>query len=291
MPYYYGPIVGVEIYKNDVVVKRRGLRTIPPEATRGKVKEFSKASRQKLAFVASNSPVTFRTMITLTYPAEWPHDGQRVKKDLRRFLTWMQRVSLHCEYLWFLEFQQRGAPHVHILTDYPLPRKRGDLKSYRLHLARKWFEICDTGDHKHLLAGTSTERLRSAEGGARYAVKYAQKMRQKTVPEGYQDCGRFWGHTRAVKPEPKQTLRCTEDDVRGALEGWKYEPPPQQPVWKVLYNQAEWFEEYVKGTIAKHPDLGYTAGNQQSENGLPTAPPKALTKEQGTHGNLSVPES
>jgi hypothetical protein len=291
MPYYYGPVVGVELYKNDVVVKRRGVRTIPPDAIRGKVKEFSKASRQRLAFVASNTSVPFRTMVTLTYPADWPHDGKRVKQDLRRFLSWMQRVSLKCDYLWFLEFQKRGAPHVHILTDYPLPRKRQELKSYRLHLAHKWYAICETGDRKHLLAGTSVETLRSAEGGARYAVKYAQKMRQKTVPEGYQDCGRFWGHTRAVKPEPQQVLRCTEDDVRGALEGWKYEPPVEQPVWKVLYNQAEWFREYVKGTIDKHPDVAYTAAEQQSNGGLLAAPPKGLHKETGDNGNLSASDS
>lgn len=291
MPYYYGPIVGVELYKSDVVVKRQGLSNDPPEVTRGKVTEFSKASRKRLAFVASNTPVTFRTMVTLTYPAEWPHDGKRVKKDLRRFLTWMQRASGNCEYLWFLEFQKRGAPHVHILTDYPLPRKKQELKNYRLKLAHKWYEICDTGDRKHLLAGTSCETLRSADGGARYAVKYAQKMRQKIVPPGYQDCGRFWGHTKACKPEPLQTYRCTEDDVRGALEGWRYEPKPDQPVWRVLYNQADWLREYVKGTMDKHPDLGYTAAKQQSQNQLITAPPKAHTKEKHEHDDLSSPHS
>lgn len=274
MTRYYGQIVGIEIYERDVVVKRQGYSHAPPDVVRGKVKEFSKASRQRLAFVASNTSVTFRTMVTLTYPNEWPHDGKRVKRDLRRFLTWMQKVSSKCEYLWFLEFQQRGAPHVHILTDYPLPRKKGPLKSYRLHLARKWFEICDTGDHKHLLAGTACERLRSPQGGAHYAVKYAQKMRQKTVPEGYQDCGRFWGHTKAVKPSPTEVYRCTEDDVRGALEGWKYEPPLHVPIWHTLYNQAEWFREYSKGTIAKHPDLEYTVAEPQR----PTAPPKAGTQ-------------
>ena len=278
MPHYYGPIVGVELYKNDVVVKRKGFRNAPPETTRGKVTEFSKASRARLAFVASNTDVVFRTMVTLTYPAEWPHDGTRVKKDLRRFLTWLQKVSMNCDYLWFLEFQQRGAPHVHILTDYPLSPKVCTRKAYRMQLARKWYEICETGDPKHLLAGTSCERLRSPEGGARYAVKYAQKMKQKTVPEGYQDCGRFWGHTKAVKPVSRETFRCTEDDVRGALEGWKYEPPPQQPVWRVLYNQAEWFREYTKGTIDKHPDLGYNVAEQHSTNDRPMAPQKEDTE-------------
>lgn len=275
MTRYYGQIVGVELYKSDVVVKRQGLSNNPPAGIRGKVTEFTKASRGRLAFVASNTSVTFRTMITLTYPKEYPTDGEHVKRHLRRFLTWLQRETGGCAYLWWLEFQKRGAPHLHILTDWPLPRKHEPKRSRRHQIATRWYKIADTGDPLHLGAGTSTETLRSPEGGARYAVKYAQKMAQKIVPPEYQNCGRFWGHTRDVKPIPKQTLRCTEDDVRGALEGWKYEMPETCPVWRVLYNQAEWFEKYVKGTIDKHPDAVYTGVEHQ----LVTAPTKAHSKE------------
>lgn len=286
MTRYYGQIVGIEIYKNDVVVRRQGLNKRPPETIRGKVTEFSKASRRRLAFVASNTTVPLRTMITLTYPAEYPSDGKTVKAHLRTFLTWLQKETGGCEYLWFLEFQQRGAPHFHILTDWPLPKHRGNKVLWYAKIAKRWYDIADTGDPKHLQAGTRTETLRSAEGGARYAVKYAQKMRQKTVPETYQDVGRFWGHTRNVKPDPQGQYRCTEDDVRGMLEGWKYEPPPSCPVWRVLYNQAEWAREYVKGTMDKHPDSRYTGRGDQLENALPTAPPKGHTKENDDHGDL-----
>jgi hypothetical protein len=278
MTRYYGQIVGVELYKNDVVVKRRGLNNTPPETTRGTITEFSKASRRRLAFVASNTPIQLRTMVTLTYPAEYPSDGKTVKGHLRTFLTWMQKETGGCEYLWFLEFQARGAPHFHILTDWPLPRDRDNKVLWYAKIAQFWYETVDSGDFNHRLAGTRTETLRSKDGGARYAVKYAQKCRQKAVPPEYQNVGRFWGHTRNVKPTPQETYRCTEDDVRGALEGWKYEPPEHVPVWRVLYNQADWFREYVKGTIAKHPDLEYTNHNNQYKNLPPAAPPKGHTK-------------
>lgn len=290
MTRYYGQIVGIEIYKNDVVVRRNGLSKTPPETLRGKVTEFSKASRKRLAFVASNTTVPLRTMVTLTYPAEYPSNGQIVKGHLRTFLTWLQKETGGCEYLWFLEFQARGAPHFHILTDWPMPRDRGNKVLWYARIAKKWYTIVDSGDLKHLQAGTRTETLRSQDGGARYAVKYAQKMRQKAVPPEYQDVGRFWGHTRAVKPEPQETHRCTEDDVRGMLEGWKYEPPSHVPVWRVLYNQAEWAREYAKGTIAKHPDLGYTGRGDQLENLPPAAPPKGRTKENDDDGDLSTPD-
>jgi hypothetical protein len=253
MTRYYGQIEAIEIYKNDVVVRRRGLSKPPSEVTRGKVTKFSERSRKRLAFVASNTTIPLRTMITLTYPAEYPSNGKTVKGHLRLFLTWLQKETQGCEYLWFLEFQLRGAPHFHILTDWPLPKDRDNKVLWYAKIAQFWYETVDSGDFNHRLAGTRTETLRSADGGARYAVKYAQKMRQKAVPPDYQDVGRFWGHTRKVKPEPESRHRATEDDVRGMLEGWKYEPPSHVPVWRVLYNQAEWAREYVKGTIANHP--------------------------------------
>lgn len=286
MTRYYGQIVGIEIYKTDVVVKRQGLNNTPPPSVRGKVIRFSKPSRRRLAFVASNTTVPLRTMITLTYPGEYPSDGKTVKLQLRQFLTWLQKETGGCDYLWFLEFQQRGAPHFHILTDWPLPRARANKVLWYGKVAKKWYDLVGSGDLRHLQAGTRTETLRSKEGGARYAVKYAQKMKQKNVPEAYQDVGRFWGHTRAVKPEPQQQHRCTEDDVRGMLEGWKYEPPDHCPVWRVLYNQADWAREYSKGTIAQHPDLGYTGRGDQSNDLPPAAPPKGHAKEQPDDGDL-----
>jgi hypothetical protein len=271
---YYGPIVGVDIYRTDVVVRRRGFSKDAPEGTRGKVTEFSAKSRKRLAFVASNTAVRFRTMVTLTYPGEWSTDGRRVKKDLRRFLSFMQRISCRCSYLWFLEFQARGAPHIHILTDYPLPGKRVAIKSYRLHIARRWYEIVGSGDSRHLRAGTRVERLRVKDGGARYAVKYAYKMKQKLVPEGYQECGRFWGHTRDVAPKPRRSVRCTEDDVRGVLEGWEYKPGEETPVWRVLYNQAPHFQEYLETGFAKREENEYNGAKRH----LVKAPSKSQAK-------------
>jgi len=291
MTRYYGQIVAIEIYKQDVVVKREGLNKTPPPSTRGKVTEFSQASRKRLAFVASNTPVQLRTMITLTYPAEYPSDGKAVKLQLRQFLDWLSKETGGCEYLWFLEFQARGAPHFHILTDWPLPRDRDHKVMWYARIAQKWYEIVDSGDFKHRLAGTRTETLRSADGGARYAVKYAQKMRQKHVPENYQNVGRFWGHTRAVKPTPLETHRATEDDVRGMLEGWKYEPPAHVPVWRVLYNQAGWATEYINGAVDKRPKSGYTGRDAQLGDSLPQAPPKGQNTRSDDHGNVSALDS
>lgn len=258
-----GEVVGVTLYENDVVVRRRGTSGNKDAVPRGEVVEFTRKSRQRLAFVASNTSVQFTTMVTLTYPREYPRDGRQVKAHLRKFLSWLRRDTRGCELLWFLEFQQRGAPHVHILIDYPLPRDREGIRAFRLRVAMTWYRICESGDRKHLAAGTRTERLRSPKGGARYAVKYAQKMRQKAVPRDYRNVGRFWGHTKGVKPVPKAHYRCTEDDIRGVLEGFPYAPRTDRPVWRVVYNRAGVVESYIRGELDKYLRARYTCAQRK----------------------------
>jgi len=240
---FLGRVQGVTVYKSDVVVRRSGGSANRDPVPRGEVKEFSYKSRQRLAFVAANTDVKFRTMITLTYPKEFPSDGEKVKRDLRAFLDFIRRDLEHPFYLWFLEFQRRGAPHIHMLIDWPMPIGVLAKREVRFRVSATWYRIVGSGDEKHLAAGTRTGVLRSPEGGAHYAVKYAMKMYQKCVPEGYRNVGRFWGCSRAVIPKPKAILRCTEDDIRGRLEGWKYEPKEDQDVYACLYGVADRFPE------------------------------------------------
>jgi hypothetical protein len=202
--------------------------------------------------VAQNTSVTFRQMITLTYPAVYPRNGLAVKYHLHAFLVWLKRDTGGCSYLWFLEFQKRGAPHIHILIDTPYPRSNGDgYRQFRMRVSSAWYRIVGSGDIRHLSAGTRTERLRSAAGGVHYATKYAAKMRQKRVPDDYRRVGRLWGHSRDVKPEPEGFVRCREDDIRGELEGWQYAPGADRPVYRTLYNQAGRFRPHLDTTASR----------------------------------------
>lgn len=241
-----GRVTGIEIYRQDVVVVRRGTpsrRALPP---RGEILQWSKKSRQRLAFVASNTDVTFRTMITLTYPNEYPSNGKAVKRHLNAFLTWLRRETNGCSYLWFLEFQKRGAPHFHILYDAPFPRTRIEQRDLRFRVSTTWYRLVGSGDPKHLAAGCRTERIRN-EGGARnYCVKYAMKMRQKTVPPGYRNVGRLWGTSRDVMPQCRMTVQCTEDDIRSILETWRYRPDDDRTLYRVLYQTAAMFDVYMQ---------------------------------------------
>lgn len=242
LPEYLGKVERVEIYKNDAVVHRAGNGNTPEDCTRSEITMFSKRSRERLAFIASNTDIVFDAMITLTYPQAYPKDGRLVKKHFRAMLQALRRRGSDLEYLWFVEFQRRGAPHYHVLT-------RGltvdtDTKHW---LSKRWYEICQSGDEKHLLAGTRLETIRKKDGAKRYCLKYAYKMRQKTVPKDYRNVGRFWGHSKNVTPTPRQEVQCNEDDVVAALQavGWRY-MTGERIYYKVIYGVSDiltdWFD-------------------------------------------------
>jgi hypothetical protein len=206
---------------------------------------FSRKSRIRLAFVAANTPIDFVTFTTLTYPAEYPTDGRVVKEHLDTFLQWQRKDQACPAYLWFLEFQRRGAPHIHILTNKPVHYTRKLYAQLRFRVASNWYTIVGSEDYRHRVAGTSVERVRKRDGGIRYALKYAFKMRQKKPPPEMLKVGRFWGCSRDVMPEQPPLVQCTEDDIRGTLQGWRYAPSEDRELYRVIYGVADRFRAHL----------------------------------------------
>ena len=242
----------IQVYKNDLVVKYRGVRRADTddsyvnESVRGDVVKFSDKSLRRLAFVASNTSVDFDVMVTLTYPGEFPTDGKRVKANLNAWLTWLRGEFDGVSYLWFLEFQKRGAPHFHVLIANGF-KVSGDIKR---DVSERWYRIVGSGDERHLVAGTRVEKVREKDGARRYAVKYAQKAEQKTVPDEYRSVGRFWGHSRDVKPEAIGSIGVdSRDGVKAIVGDWEYKDVIDGRNVSVLYNAAEKLDRYAVGVM------------------------------------------
>jgi hypothetical protein len=157
-------------------------------------------------------------MVTLTYPGDWEvvvPDGKTVKRQVRALL-WRYRRAWGETVVgaWKLEFQHRGAPHIHIFMAPPHGRAAGRGAgaglSFRHWLSVVWADIVDHPDpveyQKHLLAGTGVdvaEALKCTDPKrlARYFSKHGQycsKEYQHIVPEAWQapgkGPGRFWGY-------------------------------------------------------------------------------------------------
>lgn len=176
-------------------------------APRGKCRGFSGNARrrclQRLASIDAKKLGYCPKMITLTYPAEWPDDPTRWKRDLFAFCKRLERrysriilkpskdgrsmiptrVS-NVAIIWKLEFQERGAPHFHLLvfTSEFIPTK---------WLAQVWYDIVGSGDMRHLLAGTKVEAIRSWRGVMWYASKYIAKKDARC--DVRLPTGRCWG--------------------------------------------------------------------------------------------------
>lgn len=183
----------------------------------------SKKSLLRLMFLMQATNLKFNSMLTLTYPKYFPSSGIIVKSDIGAVVQKVRRSNFN--YLWFLEFQKRGAPHVHLLIDAETitPKMRIDYGLYwttRIALSDWFLELCPTSAYEAeviKMAKFNThprvwETIRDPNGARNYVAKYASKERQKKVPRKYRDVGRFWGSTRTLRP-PGIEFDVTEDEI------------------------------------------------------------------------------
>lgn len=250
---WFFPIFGVTTY-GKILLLHRGSRMPRPKikkrGNRKKITRISKRSLDRLLFRVSSSGISFTSLLTLTYGQNYPIDGINVKANLNHFIIKMKRSFGGFSYFWFLEFQKRGAPHIHIVTTIPPPDEcRREL------MATIWSEIAEDGNwyytevrppYKRREAGfgMSTKdavfrqhrrkevwsAIRKKDGATRYALKYAAKQHQKIVPKNYQNVGRFWATSRDVSPPRGIEVPMQEHEVRALLHaiGRNFD------TWKVL---------------------------------------------------------
>jgi hypothetical protein len=206
----------------DVIkIEAAALLSKPPvNSSRGRISEFSHESRHRLlTFVNSINrqelPPERVWFVTLTYPGVWPEDPAEWKRHLQSLRKRLERVwGAKIPAVWKLEPQRRGAPHFHLLLLVPaewcqglhvIGREAygerivtrwasGRLSKFRQWLSRAWFEVVDSGDERHLRAGTNCEPIEAWGKVAAYASKYLGKECRFHQPQGEpMQVGRYWG--------------------------------------------------------------------------------------------------
>ena len=144
-------------------------------------------------------------MVTLTYPGDWltvAPTGQWVKRHMKALRKRYQRAwgeDWSC--VWKLEFQRRGAPHVHMLCTPPHGHAQTTGQTFAVWLSAAWTAIVNHPDpeqrRRHERAGTAldyTEGLRAADPRrvAAYFTKHgliASKEYQHHVPSEWSEPG------------------------------------------------------------------------------------------------------
>lgn len=243
------PIGGLSVYSNGCAVVERHSTTLYPDVRtaasrdhvrgdRNMITKLTNKARKRLAWTALATSVEFRSIITLTYGQYGGERGDQVKADFRRFAQWMTRYPVG-DYLWVLEFQRRGKPHFHIVTELtePTARDRANMatawlrsqgvKSDRLGMVTVGGDRLSMDMHQAFednysvtAHAKSWEPIRATNGAAHYLVKYAAKPYQKNVPENYQNVGRFWGASSGVRDKirPSDHFDLDEGVLRDILQ-------------------------------------------------------------------------
>jgi hypothetical protein len=201
---------------------RRSPTGSDQSGTGGVITEWSRKSRSSMCRTFAEldySPLVesgrVPAMVTLTYPGDWEvvaPDGASVKRHMVRWRKRFQReYGEPARYIWKLEFQRRGAPHIHLWMTPPLSPGRSG-RGFAHWLSDTWAQIVNHPDSqqkaRHRLAGTAIDvrnGLKACDPKrlAIYFTKHSSpnmngdKEYQHIVPKPWQQPGRgpgrFWG--------------------------------------------------------------------------------------------------
>jgi hypothetical protein len=190
----------VAVFADVVVVKRlttpQAIKLPSHGGNREPITAFTKKSRRNFQTrLAQCVNLENGIFATLTYPAIYPTDAAVFKAHLDTLLKRLRRLYPACGGFWRLEFQQRGAPHYHLLV-FGVP---GNVKRFRQWLALAWYNVVSSGDEKHLRAGVQCDRIQNRAHAMRYATKYSLKLSTQDAVGSY---GRRWGQFGQLDQSP-----------------------------------------------------------------------------------------
>lgn len=223
-------------------------------AKRDQIRAFTRQSRARMVRVLCTldyAPLfedgQQPAMVTLTLPGDW----EKIAPTASDFKKSVERFRAHYRHswgrsmvaVWKMEFQRRGAPHLHLLTTPPAGRARGTGETFMEWLGRAWAGACQTAKIlgeaeavKHVNAGTGIdydERGQWADA-KRIAVYYAKhglygaKEYQNQAPALWVEAGtvgRFWGYWGL-----KKGGSTVELDMRSI----RHDPAPEARLEKVV---------------------------------------------------------
>jgi hypothetical protein len=229
-----------DMLDDDPRVNRHNERvTLAPErAKRSTIDVWSDESRRRMSYVLKTldySPLfadhDVPALVTLTMPRNWeqiaptPKTFKRLVELLRK--RYEKAWGSPMQGVWKIEFQRRGAPHVHLLMTPPRGRRPGLGETFSAWLALAWAQVCtapglDWDDVEqrrarvdHEFFGTSIDYSKGLQDGgvdtvAAYFSKhglFGAKDYQNDPPplwrEAVKQSGgiRFWGYWALKKAE------------------------------------------------------------------------------------------
>lgn len=186
--------------------------------SRGLVYGFSRASRTRMIRKMSRLQPEKVSFVTLTYPARFPRPDE-AKNHLRALFERFRRRFKQSSGIWRMEYQDRGAPHFHVIF-FNLPFVPFE------ELRRWWTEIISDYVDEHR-PHVRIEQIRSKRGALHYVAKYAAKMSAAETLgspffnlDAYLHAGRVWGcfNSPALPYAPQVYIEFLTSDPRALPE-------------------------------------------------------------------------
>lgn len=187
--------------------------------------------------------------VTLTFGEDYP-DAQTAKNNLRAFFERVRRAfpQMGVSAIWRMEFQERGAPHFHIIF-FNLPF----IKKEKIQAV--WGEIVDL-DRPF----TRIEQIKSHKGVMSYVSKYVAKLQDGgnsgfnslTYLHAYrakygENIGRVWGKFEAANLPFAASITLERDFV--PAEFYKFRALAEQMYPKIADYLSPGFRLYVKSAV------------------------------------------
>jgi hypothetical protein len=159
------------------------------------IQSFNNRSVSNLLHICRNSGHKIKSSFCLTYHNNYPSYGRILKKHLHSFLVMLHELHKF-QYIWVLEFQERGAPHFHFFVDVSSKNKK-----FHEDFAKIWNSITKESELHYAFHMSSRNFFPWNMITGTYLSKvYMAKSNQKDVPENFKNVGRFWGCSRSMKP-------------------------------------------------------------------------------------------
>jgi hypothetical protein len=181
---------------------------------RGKIEKFTPESKLRLLKrIGTVSKKYLPHFLTLTYPADYPHNMKVVSRHFDTFCKRIAREFPAYGLIWKKEAQKRGAPHFHCMVWGLMGYDDEYLVEW---FSKNWYEVVNSGDIKHYLwhkgeLGNGNkpciEAVRSWRGVWSYTAKYLGKIENC---DEWEEPGRFWGVRGRLPVAPMVWMSLTD---------------------------------------------------------------------------------
>jgi len=188
------------------------------ESKRGIIKSFSPRSRFRLfALLAKIKDIKSSNAIfvTLTYHYGFKGDDRAAQKDLHNFLSRLRNFDNNVQYIWRLEYQDRGAPHFHFILFPGSSYNSNDHEKYVSSLSLLWHNIADPTSNAHAKYGFKECKITNYRKACAYLSKYIAKL-PRFNPDVLS--AKQWGNSRDLPIVFESIHFCNEQYAMSVIE-------------------------------------------------------------------------